>query len=76
MINAERPKLGPNAGRTARKISSARAALLPIRPGLLAHREGRKLDRHLGNLGVDGDAFISRDAEATWYGFPAGQGFS
>jgi hypothetical protein len=29
----------------------ARAALLPIRSGVLAHREGRKLDRHLGNLG-------------------------
>jgi hypothetical protein len=51
-INACRPKLGPNVGRKARKFGSARAALLPIRSGLLAHREGRKLDRHLGNLGL------------------------
>jgi hypothetical protein len=52
-INGCRPKLGPNAGRKARKFGSARAALLPIRSGLLAHREGRKLDRHPGNLGRD-----------------------
>jgi hypothetical protein len=51
MINGDRPKLGPNAGRKARKINSARAALLPIRSGLLAHREGRKFDSRLGNLG-------------------------
>jgi hypothetical protein len=50
-INGCRPKLGPNASRKARKFGSARAALLPVRSGLLAHREGRNLDRHLGNLG-------------------------
>jgi hypothetical protein len=42
MINGDRPKLGPNVGRKARKIGSA---LLPIRQGLHAAPEGRKLDR-------------------------------
>jgi hypothetical protein len=53
MINGDWPKLGPNAGLKARKIGSARAALLPIRSRLLAHREGRKLYRYLGDLGFD-----------------------
>jgi hypothetical protein len=52
MINGE---TGPNSARmrsqSPKDRFDARAALLPIRSGVLAHREGRKLDRHLGNLG-------------------------
>jgi hypothetical protein len=42
MINGDRPPRSPNAGRKARKIGSA---LLPMRSGLPAAPERRKLDR-------------------------------
>jgi hypothetical protein len=44
MINGDRPTLGPNAGRKARKVGSARSVLLPMRKGLPAAPEGRKIE--------------------------------
>ena len=51
MINGDRPTLGPNAGRKARKIGSVhRSALLPMRSGLPARLEGRKLGRQATSI--------------------------
>jgi transposase-like protein len=55
MINGDPPTLGPNAGRKARKIGSARARRCFRRARACPlHREGANStvnDRHLGNVG-------------------------
>jgi hypothetical protein len=45
------PDTPPNAGRKARKIGSVgRSTLLPMRSGLPARLEGRKLDRQATSI--------------------------
>ena len=55
MINGDRPTLGPNAGRKARKIGSARARrCFRCARACPLHRKGANStvnDRHLGNVG-------------------------
>ena len=54
MVNGDRPTLGPNAGRKARKNVGARSALLRCARACPLHRKGANStvnDRHLGNVG-------------------------